>query len=134
MRLRGKIAACAVAGAAALAGLTVTASGASATSTATTAPAIASAALAPAAVPDETPCPYSGAHPTLWYTDTGSAVRHAQCLINLYGYGVAEDGIFGDGTRSAVRDLQRRCGITVDGMVGPNTWNCLHPDKSPNPR
>ncbi|MFF9558475.1 peptidoglycan-binding protein [Streptomyces albus] len=133
MRLRGKIAACAVAGAAALAGLTVTASGASATSTATTASAIASA-LAPAVVPDKTPCPYSGGHPTLWYTDTGSAVRHAQCLINLYGYRGAEDGIFGDGTRSAVRDLQRRCGITIDGMVGPNTWNCLHPDKSPNPR
>ncbi|MFJ1701277.1 peptidoglycan-binding protein [Streptomyces sp. NPDC088252] len=128
MRLHGKIAAYAVAGATALAGLTFTASGASATPTATTAPAIASTAAA------ETPCPYSGGHPNLYYTDTGSAVRHAQCLINLYGYGVAEDGIFGAGTRTAVRDLQSRCQITVDGMVGPNTWNCLHPDKSPNPR
>ncbi|WP_439676783.1 peptidoglycan-binding domain-containing protein [Embleya sp. MST-111070] len=120
-------------GVAALAGVTVTASSASATSAAT-APGISSPALASVAVLAESPCPYSSGHPNLYYTDTGSAVRHAQCLINLYGYGIAEDGIYGASTRTAVKSLQSRCGITVDGMVGANTWNCLHPDKSPNPR
>ncbi|MGW7365714.1 peptidoglycan-binding domain-containing protein [Streptomyces sp. NPDC054841] len=134
MKLHGKIAACAVAGAAAFAGLTGTASGAPATPTATTAPAIVSPALAAAGIFGDSPCPYSGAHPSLYYTDTGSAVRHAQCLINIYGYGIDEDGVFGAGTRAAVKDLQRRCQITADGYVGPNTWNCLHTDKSPNPR
>ena len=130
MRLRGRIAACAVAGAAAFAGLTTTALAASA-APATTAPAITSTALAAAA---ESPCPYSGSHPTLYFNQSGPAVEHAQCLINLYGYGIAEDGEFYIETDDAVRDLQNRCRITVDGDIGPNTWNCLHPDKLPNPR
>lgn len=56
-------------------------------------------------------------------------VAHAQCLLrNVWGYGgVDVDGIFGPRTRSAVIDMQRRCGIAPDGIVGPNTWNCLHP-------
>ncbi|EPH41184.1 peptidoglycan-binding domain-containing protein [Streptomyces aurantiacus] len=65
---------------------------------------------------------------------SGSAVEHAQCLINMYGYGIAEDGKFGGETLGAVRDLQTRCGITRDGAIGTNTWNCLHPDQLPNPR
>ncbi|KOV30539.1 hypothetical protein ADK60_16550 [Streptomyces sp. XY431] len=133
MKLHGRIAACAIAGAAALAGFTATAPGASATS-ATTAPTVVAPRLASVAVLAESACPYSGAHPNLYYTDTGPAVTHAQCLINIYGYGIAEDGIYGATTRDVVRTLQRRCAIPVDGVVGPKTWDCLHPDKSPNPR
>lgn len=97
-----------------------------------TAPAVA-AAPAPAA-PAATagalgPCNYSGSHPTIRQGSQGAPVAHAQCLLrNVWGYGgVDVDGIFGPRTRSAVIDMQRRCGIAQDGIVGPNTWNCLHP-------
>ncbi|WP_165436116.1 peptidoglycan-binding domain-containing protein [Amycolatopsis suaedae] len=126
MRLRGKTAVCAVAAAAAFTGLTVTAASATAT-----APATASPVLAPAA---ESPCPYSGSHPILRIGSSGAAVKHAQCLINLYGYGISVDGRFGSETNYAVKDVQGRCRITRDGAIGLNTWNCLHPDKLPNPR
>ncbi|MFI9628842.1 peptidoglycan-binding protein [Streptomyces sp. NPDC052042] len=95
-------------------------------------PAIASPASAPA-IMAESACPYTGSHPTLSLTNTGAAVKHAQCLLNIYGRGIAEDGIFGSGTQAAVKWAQGRCKITVDGIVGPKTWDCLHPDKSPNP-
>src|SRR3954470_13027689 len=35
------------------------------------------------------------------------------------------DGFAGAGTRSAVRSLQRRAGITVDGVAGPQTLGAL---------
>ena len=33
------------------------------------------------------------------------------------------DGVFGERTRSAVREFQRVFGLTVDGVIGENTWN-----------
>lgn len=36
---------------------------------------------------------------------------------------VAEDGIFGNGTRNAVVAFQNLFGLTPDGMIGPATWN-----------
>ncbi|MER6925359.1 peptidoglycan-binding domain-containing protein [Streptomyces spiralis] len=97
------------------------------------APAIAAPAPVPAAIAADSACPYDLAHPTLYPGDTGKAVVHAQCLLNIYGRGLAEDGIFGSATKAAVVWAQGRCGITKDGIVGPKTWNCLHPDVSPNP-
>jgi peptidoglycan hydrolase-like protein with peptidoglycan-binding domain len=38
---------------------------------------------------------------------------------------IAEDGIFGNGTRDAVMAFQRIFGLTVDGIVGPITWRRL---------
>ncbi|MFF9127830.1 peptidoglycan-binding protein [Streptomyces sp. NPDC014889] len=94
------------------------------------APAIASPVPTPMA---ESACPYSGAHPNLYLTDTGPAVKHAQCLLNIYGRRVAEDGIYGSTTQAQVKWAQQACKIPADGIVGPKTWDCLHPDKSPNP-
>ncbi|MEU5838802.1 peptidoglycan-binding domain-containing protein [Streptomyces diacarni] len=60
---------------------------------------------------------------------TGSAVAHAQCLLNrVWGYtAVKIDGQFGDMTEAGVRIMQIRCQIAEDGIIGPNTWACLHP-------
>jgi zinc D-Ala-D-Ala carboxypeptidase len=75
------------------------------------------------------PCGYSGTHPTIRYGDRGSVVAHAQCLLrNVRGHlSVDVDGVFGPITRGAVIAEQRRCRIVQDGIVGPITWNCLHP-------
>jgi peptidoglycan hydrolase-like protein with peptidoglycan-binding domain len=39
--------------------------------------------------------------------------------------GVDVDGIFGSGTRRAVKRFQRRNGLTADGIVGPATFRAL---------
>jgi cell wall-associated NlpC family hydrolase len=39
--------------------------------------------------------------------------------------GVASDGIFGSGTKRAVKRFQRSHGLTADGIVGPATWGAL---------
>lgn len=46
-------------------------------------------------------------------------------LNNQYGYKLAVDGIFGTGTENAVRQFQQNNGLSVDGIVGNNTWKTL---------
>lgn len=41
------------------------------------------------------------------------------------------DGIFGDHTDAAVRELQRATAITVDGIIGIHTWDALFPEDNP---
>ena len=59
---------------------------------------------------------------------SGSDVLELQKKLNStgYGYNLDEDGIFGDNTLSAVKDYQQRSGLTVDGIVGTNTWGALN--------
>lgn len=56
---------------------------------------------------------------------TGHAVQGAQRQLNKHAYGLVIDGSFGPATDSAARDFQRQNGLTVDGVVGPNTWRTL---------
>lgn len=64
---------------------------------------------------------------TVRQDDNSNAVRAVQDQLRSgYGYSsVTVDGIFGSGTSSAVRDFQSKRGLTVDGVVGLNTWHAL---------
>jgi peptidoglycan hydrolase-like protein with peptidoglycan-binding domain len=56
------------------------------------------------------------------------AVRAVQSQIHSRGDGanqIAVDGIFGPATNDAVRAFQTLLGLSVDGIVGPQTWNHL---------
>lgn len=54
------------------------------------------------------------------YGSQGSLVRTLQARI-----GVAQDGVFGPATRTAVRAYQAQHGLVVDGVVGARTWRAL---------
>lgn len=57
---------------------------------------------------------------------TGPDVAEAQCLLHRAGISPgAVDGIFGPLTEHAVKEVQQRAGLVVDGMVGPHTWKVL---------
>ena len=46
-------------------------------------------------------------------------------LNSAGGYNLAEDGSFGSKTLAAVKDYQAKNNLTVDGIVGTNTWGKL---------
>lgn len=55
----------------------------------------------------------------------GDDVKKLQTELNKYGYGLDVDGSFGQKTNDAVRDYQSKNGLSVDGVVGNNTWGKL---------
>lgn len=58
----------------------------------------------------------------------GNEVKALQILLIGYGHSCGSagaDGDFGSGTLKAVKAFQKAKGLTVDGIVGPNTWNKL---------
>jgi peptidoglycan hydrolase-like protein with peptidoglycan-binding domain len=64
--------------------------------------------------------------PTVRQGSKGQAVTLLQQLLTDYGYhpGVI-DGDFGPNTEKAVKDFQTDYGLTVDGIVGPQTWAAI---------
>ncbi|MGL5149637.1 MAG: peptidoglycan recognition protein family protein [Clostridium sp.] len=56
----------------------------------------------------------------------GSDVGRAQNLLKAKGYDCGTtDNDFGGKTDKAVRDFQRAHGLSVDGIIGKNTWTAL---------
>ena len=61
----------------------------------------------------------------------GASVLFIQTALNAVNQhvpeipSVADDGIFGEETERAVRAFQSYYGLTVDGIVGPETWRLL---------
>ena len=56
----------------------------------------------------------------------GGAVKQLQSELNKRGYQLDEDGIYGKKTKAAVRDYQKKSGLTmVDGIAGDETWGSL---------
>ncbi|MFB2938805.1 peptidoglycan-binding protein [Aerosakkonemataceae cyanobacterium BLCC-F154] len=55
----------------------------------------------------------------------GSDVKYLQQLLNKKGYSLKVDGDFGPRTEAAVKQFQKSRRLTVDGIVGPATWNAL---------
>ncbi|WP_437094030.1 peptidoglycan-binding protein [Streptomyces sp. enrichment culture] len=62
----------------------------------------------------------------LLHGHAGAEVAEAQCLLRRAGYSPGDvDGIYGPMTERAVKRLQKRSGLVVDGIVGPHTWGAL---------
>ena len=60
------------------------------------------------------------------YGSQGGAVKQLQSELNKRGYRLDEDGIYGKKTKAAVRDYQKKSGLTmVDGIAGDETWGSL---------
>ena len=52
----------------------------------------------------------------------GHPVRTLQHLLRAHGQQVSVDGVFGPLTEAAVKAVQTANGLTIDGIVGPQTW------------
>jgi len=73
-----------------------------------------------------TPACSSGGFPLLKRGSLSNYVLIAQDDLNTLGYPTGGlDGIFGARTQEAVRNYQRSRGLSVDGIVGCNTWRAL---------
>jgi len=64
--------------------------------------------------------------PTLRRGSQGDEVADLQMLLNSkFGYDLEVDGNFGKATETAVKDFQKKHGLTADGVVGKKTWAAL---------
>lgn len=63
--------------------------------------------------------------PTLQKGKSGQDVRDLQTLLNRHQVNLSVDGIFGNLTQTAVRNFQQDQSLSVDRIVGKQTWNAL---------
>ena len=63
---------------------------------------------------------------TLRRGSKGEEVRKLQTGLNRLGYDLVVDGDFGPKTVAAVRKFQREQGLSIDAIVGKNTWSALN--------
>ena len=70
----------------------------------------------------------AGDKPTVRRGSTGPPVGELQQSLNqAIGAGLTPDGEFGSLTDGAVRTFQGDRGLTIDGIVGPDTWDAFDP-------
>ncbi len=83
-----------------------------------------------AALAEEDPAGGGASAQTSTSTGGGDSVSRLQSALKL-----PTDGEFGPETEAAIRRLQARHGLTVDGVVGPATWRLLgiHSDSTLTP-
>lgn len=63
---------------------------------------------------------------TLYWGSNGRDVRLVQWKLNQWGYYRGPvDGDYGSRTSAAVKDFQRKNGLTADGVIGDQTWAAL---------
>lgn len=62
---------------------------------------------------------------TLAVGSNGDKVKTIQTVLSRLGYKVSTDGKFGESTQTAVKDLQDKHGLKVDGKVGKVTWDLI---------
>lgn len=63
---------------------------------------------------------------TLYWGSRGSDVTLLQRRLQQWGYYRGSvDGVYGSRTAQAVKNFQRKNGLTVDGVVGGRTWAAL---------
>lgn len=55
----------------------------------------------------------------------GNITYLIQAMLVCHSFDIDADGIFGNATENAVKDFQSRNGLSVDGIVGKNTFNKL---------
>ena len=73
-----------------------------------------------------TPACSTGGYPLIRQGSRGAYVCIAQDDLNTLGYQTGGlDGVFGSKTYQAVIAYQRRAGLSVDGIIGCNTWRAL---------
>ena len=76
-----------------------------------------------------TPACSTGGFPQIKRGSISNYVCIAQDDLNTLGFRTGGlDGIFGEATRNAVVNYQRRRGLTADGIIGCNTWRSLQED------
>lgn len=77
----------------------------------------------PPPVPQETPFPgeYLKLESPMMHDDN---VKTFQARMSARGWSITVDGWFGQHTDAVVRQFQTEKSLTVDGVVGPATWNC----------
>ncbi|HBD94227.1 hypothetical protein A2356_01615 [Candidatus Nomurabacteria bacterium RIFOXYB1_FULL_39_16] len=71
---------------------------------------------------------------TVQYGNNNTAVKCLQDVLKTkYGYSVTVDGIYGNGTKTAVLDFKSKKGLTGADVVGVTTWEYLLGNTSTQP-
>jgi Putative peptidoglycan binding domain len=96
-----------------------------ATTPITTSPATTTRAATTTATTPATPAAVPVPTEQLAFGDRGAEVSKLQRALTRAGYPVAVDGVYGDDTKTAVKDLQADADLPQDGIAGPQTLAAL---------
>ena len=79
-------------------------------------------------IPGKGDDPVATKKPTIRKGNKNTYVKEAQLKLLQLGYSLGicgADGDFGHATEDAVKKFQKDHGLTVDGVIGPKTWEAL---------